>query len=77
MPRKIDTNCHTKHKLKSMIEYMLISSTLYRICEMIKKPLEYRRYDSWLIPPERGEHNGKGQLTKQINGRHGDGWMQR
>jgi hypothetical protein len=26
---------------------------------------------------EHGEQNGKGKLTKQMNGRHGDGRMQR
>jgi hypothetical protein len=35
---------------------------------MIKKPLEYPRNGTRLIPPEHGEHNGKRQLTKQIMG---------
>jgi hypothetical protein len=37
-------------KLEFVIEYTLISSLLDRICEMTKKPLEYLRDDTWLVP---------------------------
>jgi hypothetical protein len=40
----------TPNTLEFMIEYMLISSILNRICEMTKKPLEYLRNDSQFIP---------------------------
>jgi hypothetical protein len=49
-----------------MIEYMLISSILERICKMTKKPLEYLRDNTklnplrYLLKLEYGEHNGKG-----------------
>jgi hypothetical protein len=36
--------------LESMIEYMLISIILKRICEMTKKPLEYLRDNTKLDP---------------------------
>jgi hypothetical protein len=36
--------------LKSMIEYMLISSILDKICKMIKKPLEDPRDNTKLNP---------------------------
>jgi hypothetical protein len=40
--RKLSTTI-TPNTLESMIEYMLISSILERICEMTKKLLEYPR----------------------------------
>jgi hypothetical protein len=55
----------TLNTLKTMIEYMLISNILDRICEMIQKLLEYPRDDTRLDPSgicsksEHGEQNGK------------------
>jgi hypothetical protein len=40
----------TPNTLETMIEYMLISNILDRICEMTKKPLEYPRDDTKLDP---------------------------
>ncbi len=40
----------TPNTLESMIEYTLVSSILDRICEMIKKLLEYPKDDTQLIP---------------------------
>jgi hypothetical protein len=40
----------TPNTLESMIEYMLISSILNRILEMKRKPLEYPREDTRLVP---------------------------
>ncbi len=40
----------TPNTLETMIEYILISSILYRICKMIKTPLEYPR-DPTLLDP--------------------------
>ncbi len=40
----------TLNTLESMIEYMLISSILERICEMKKNPLEYPRDNTRLDP---------------------------
>jgi hypothetical protein len=40
----------TPNTLETMIEYMLISNILDRICEMIEKPLEYPRNDTKLDP---------------------------
>jgi hypothetical protein len=41
----------TPNTLESMIEYTLISSILNRICEIIKKSLEYPRDDTKVSPP--------------------------
>jgi hypothetical protein len=66
-----------------VIEDTLISNILDRIWEMTKKPLEYPRNNTKLNPfnicsnSEHGEHNGNGQLTKDMNGQHGDGQMQK
>jgi len=40
----------TPNTLEIMIEYVLISNILNRICEMTKKPLEYPRNDTKLDP---------------------------
>jgi hypothetical protein len=40
----------TPNTLEFMIEYMLISSILQRICEMKKNPLEYPRDNTRLDP---------------------------
>jgi hypothetical protein len=40
----------TPNTLEVMIEYMLISSILKRICKMTKKPLEYPRDNTRLNP---------------------------
>jgi len=40
----------TPNTLETMIEYMLISNILDRICEMTKKTLEYPRNDTKLDP---------------------------
>jgi hypothetical protein len=50
MARRKLTPIVTPNTLKSMIEYMLISSILDRICEMRKKHLEYPKDDTQLIP---------------------------
>jgi hypothetical protein len=50
MARRKLTPIVTLNTLESMIEYMLLSSILNRICEMKKKPLEYPREDTWLVP---------------------------
>jgi len=44
------TSIITPNTLESMIEYILISSLLDRICEMTKKTLEYLKDDTWLVP---------------------------
>jgi hypothetical protein len=41
MAKRKFTTMVTPNTLEIMIEYTLISSILNRICEMIKKPLEY------------------------------------
>jgi len=51
MERKKLTPNVTPNTLESMIEYTLISSTLNRIYEMTKRPLEYPRNDSKTRPP--------------------------
>jgi hypothetical protein len=64
-----------------MIEYKLILSILDRICEMIKIPLEYPRDDTKLNPLRHlfeiktWGTKWKMVITKQMNGRHGDGLM--
>jgi len=40
----------TSNTLEFVIEYMLISSILNRICEMTTKPWQYPRDDTWLVP---------------------------
>ncbi len=40
----------TPNTLESIIEYMLISSILNRICEMTKKTMEYLRDETRLVP---------------------------
>jgi hypothetical protein len=40
----------TPNTLETMIEYMLISSILNRICEMTKEQLEYPRHGTGLDP---------------------------
>jgi hypothetical protein len=50
MAKKKLSPSFTPNTLKSMIEYMLISSTLERICKMIKKLLEYPRDNTKLGP---------------------------
>jgi len=40
----------TPNTMQSMIECTLISSILNRIREMTKKPLDYPKYDTQLIP---------------------------
>jgi hypothetical protein len=45
MARRKLTPIVTPNTLESVIQYTLISSILDRICEMTKKPLEYRRDD--------------------------------
>jgi hypothetical protein len=47
--RKLTPNV-TPNTLELMIEYTLISSILDRICEMVKKSLEYLRDDTKLDP---------------------------
>jgi hypothetical protein len=44
------TRMVTPNILESMIEYVIISNTLYRICKMTTKPLEYPR-DPTLLEP--------------------------
>jgi hypothetical protein len=50
MARNKLTPIITLNTLESVIEYMLISSILNRICEMTTKPWEYPRDDTWLVP---------------------------
>ncbi len=48
--KKILSPIVTPNTLESMIEYMLISSILERICKMTKKPLEYPRDNTKVEP---------------------------
>ncbi len=50
MATKTFTTMATPNTLENMIEYTLISSTLNKICKMIKSPLEYPR-DLTLLNP--------------------------
>jgi hypothetical protein len=50
MRKRKFTRMVTPNTLKIMIEYLLISSILNRICEMTTKPLEYPR-DPTLLDP--------------------------
>jgi hypothetical protein len=50
MAKQKITRMVTPNTLKIMIEYLLISSILNRICEMTTKPLEYPR-DPTLLDP--------------------------
>ncbi len=50
MAKKTFTAMATPNTLKTMIEHILISSILDRICKMIKTPLEYPR-DPTLLDP--------------------------
>ncbi len=46
--KKIDTKCHTKHL--GIYDWIYIHLKHIRLCEMKKKPLEYLRNDTQLIP---------------------------
>jgi hypothetical protein len=54
--------------LKSMIEYILISNILDKICEMTTKPWECPRDDTQLLPPLAfaGNHN-MGNIMEKNN----------
>jgi hypothetical protein len=43
----------TPNTLEAMIEYTLISSVRDKMCDMTKKPLEYPKNDTQLVPPPR------------------------
>jgi hypothetical protein len=49
-----------------MIEYMLISIILKRICEMTKKPLEYLR-DNTKLDPLRVSNQNMGNIMEKGN----------
>ncbi len=57
-----------------MIEYVLITSILERICKMTKKPLEYPRDDTKLAPSniclklKHGEHMEEGNWQNRRMG---------
>jgi hypothetical protein len=50
MAKQKFTKMVTLNTLETMIEYILISSILDRICKMTTKPLEYRRDPTFLEP---------------------------
>jgi hypothetical protein len=50
MEKRKFTTMVTPNTLETMIEYILISSILDRICEMTKTPLEYLRDPPLLNP---------------------------